>query len=205
MEPTTTTPSLVPAAVPDPAVAGAHEGNKGLFLIAIFELVKTALFLVVAAGVFHLVNRDAQVELTKLLHAFRISGDSHLVKDLLLKANLLTDPRKRVLGGVLVFYAVLHATEGIGLLLRKRWAEYITVVMTGFFIPYEIYILIHHTTHSKVAPLVPPDQKWIAIFSQHLFLLKILVLIANVGIVGYLIYHLRRHQPHPVTGRPDAA
>lgn len=206
MEPLTTTPTpTAPAAVPHPTTKGAHEGNKGLLLIAVFELVKTVLFLIAAAGMFHLVNRDTQLELRKLLHVFRISGDSHFVAGLLPKAADFIDPHKLSFTGLLVLYAALHATEGIGLLLKKRWAEYITVIMTGFLIPYEIYILIHHTTHSKIAPLVPPDQKWIAIFSQHLFLLKVLVLLGNVAIVAYLIYHLRRHQPHPLTERPDAA
>ena len=191
----TTTP---PAAVPDAPVhvrAEAHTGNGGIFFIAIFELVKAVLFVIAAAGVFHLVNRDTEVELTKLLHVFRISGDSHFVKDALLRANLITDPTKRILSGLLLLYAALHATEGTGLLLRKRWAEYITVIMTGIFIPYEMYLLIHHTAHARVVTLVPPEQKWVALFSQHVFVWKILVLIGNVGIVCYLIYHLRHNHP----------
>ena len=179
-----------------------HTGNKGLFLIAVFEVIKAGLFLVAAAGVFHLVNRDTEVELTKLLHAFRISGDSHFVKEALLKADLITNPTKRVVSGLLLLYAALHATEGTGLLLRKRWAEYITVIMTGIFIPYELFILIHHTTHSRVTPLVPPDQKWVALFSQHLFVWKILVLIGNVGIVCYLVYHLRHNHPAKMAKAP---
>ena len=198
----TTTP---PATVPDTSVHGVAEeytGNGGIFFIAIFELIKTVLFVVAAAGVFHLVNRDTEVELTKLLHIFRISGDSHFVRDALVRANLITNPTKRVLSGLLLLYAALHATEGTGLLLRKRWAEYITVIMTGIFIPYELYLLLHHTTHARVIALVPPDQKWIALFSQHVFVWKILVLIGNVGIVCYLIYHLRHNHPARVLKAP---
>ena len=197
---TTTPPEAPPAAVP--AAAVEHTGNQGIFLIAVFELVKAVLFVAAAAGVFHLVKRDTQVELTKLLHAFRISGDSHFVKDLLLKANVITDPTKRILSGLLLLYAALHATEGTGLMLRKRWAEYITVIMTGIFIPYELYLLIHHTTHARVLQVVPADQKWVTLFSQHIFVWKILVLIANVGIVCYLIYHLRHN--HPAKHAPPA-
>ena len=175
--------------------AEEHTGNKGLFLIAIFEVVKAGLFLMAAAGVFHLINRDTQVELTKLLHAFRISGDSHFVKSMLPKAADFIDPHKRVFGGLLLLYAALHATEGLGLLLRARWAEYFTIAMTAIPIPYELYLLIHHTTHARVPQLVPPDQKWIALFSQHIFVWKILVLIGNVGIVCYLVYHLRHNHP----------
>ena len=191
----TTTPAA-PTAVPVPNVAEPPAGNRGLLIIAVFEVVKAVLFVVAAAGVFHLVKRDTQVELIKLMHAIRISGDQAFVKDLLLRSKLITDPTKRIISGLLLLYAVLHATEGIGLLLRKRWAEYITVIMTGIFIPYEIYILIHHTTHSKVAALAPAAQQIPGLFSQHIEVLKIIVLIGNIAIVWYLIYHLRRSGGH---------
>ena len=192
----TNTPTAAPAAVPTPAVDRMPAGNRGLLLIAVFEVLKAVLFLVAAAGVFHMVKRDTQVEMIKLLHAFRISGDRAFIKSLLLRANVITDPTKRILSGVLLLYAVLHATEGIGLLLRKRWAEYITVIMTGIFIPYELFILIHHTAHSKAATIAPAEQQIPALFSQHIIVLKIAVLIGNVAIVWFLIYHLRRSGRH---------
>ena len=206
----THTPTAAPAAVPVPAVARVHAGNRGLLLIAVFEVLKAVLFLVAAAGVFHMVKRDTQVEMIKLLHAFRISGDRAFIKGLLLRANVITDPTKRILSGVLLLYAVLHATEGIGLLLRKRWAEYITVIMTAVFIPYEIFILIHRTTHSPVAEHAPPDQQIPALFGQHIEVLKIAVLIGNVAIVWFLIHHLRRGGGHGARhalppNEPDAA
>ena len=71
-------------------------GDRGVFLLAIFDLLKTVLFLVGAAGIFHLVDRNTHVELTRLLHVFRINGDHALIRDLLLKANLITDPDKRI-------------------------------------------------------------------------------------------------------------
>lgn len=195
-----------PASAAVPASRVLKE-NGGLFLIAIFELVKTVLFLVAAAGVFHLVNRSTQVELTRLLHVFRVNNDWKLVKLLLTKADLI-DPYKVRISIILVVYAALHATEGIGLLLRKRWAEYFTVIMTALPLPYEVYLLVHHTTHSRLAPLVPEAQRTEFIFT-HWVLLKILVLVGNVAIVAYLAYHLyheRKRGPHPrqdkKTGQP---
>ena len=175
---------------------GKRAGDKGLYLIGVFEIVKTVLFLIAAAGVFHLVNRNTQVELTKLLHAFRISGDRAFIKGLLLKANLMTDPGKRILSGVLLLYAALHATEGIGLLLRKRWAEYFTVIMTALPLPFEIYILVHHAKHSTLSNLVPADQTLPVLLSSHVFALKVAALIINVGIVLYVIRTLRQGGKH---------
>ena len=43
-------------------------------------------------------------------------------------------------------YAALLATEGVGLCLRKRWAEYLTVVITASLLPLEIYELWRRVT-----------------------------------------------------------
>jgi uncharacterized membrane protein (DUF2068 family) len=65
-------------------------------------------------------------------------------------------------------YAGLLLTEGTGLLLRKRWAEYFTIITTAGLIPLEIYELVHHATTVKTV-----------------------VLAVNVVIVAYLIAHVR--------------
>ena len=208
MDPTTTTDA---AAVPAAAVAEVRAGSRGLLLIGGFEIFKAVFFVIAAAGVFHLVKRDTQVELIKLLHAFRISGDHAFIKDLLLRSNVITDPAKRILSGILLLYAALHATEGIGLVLRKRWAEYFTVIMTALPLPVEVYWLIHHTTHSAAAFHAPSVQQVPAVFSQHVIVLKIVVLLSNVAIVAYLLYHLvrsaRRESGHalPAERRETAA
>ncbi len=66
-------------------------------------------------------------------------------------------------------YAGLLLTEGTGLLLRKRWAEYFTIVTTAGLIPLEIYEIVRHLTAAKVV-----------------------VLLINAAIVLYLIVRVRR-------------
>jgi len=51
-------------------------------------------------------------------------------------------------------YAALEGTEGIGLAMRRRWAEYLTVIATGILIPYEAYEVINHATLFKVGALL---------------------------------------------------
>src|SRR6476469_711472 len=50
----------------------------------------------------------------------------------------------------LLAYGVLELVEGVGLWLAKRWAEYLTVVATGAFLPYEVYELTKSVTVTKV-------------------------------------------------------
>jgi uncharacterized membrane protein (DUF2068 family) len=67
-----------------------------------------------------------------------------------------------------IAYALLEGTEGVGLAMRRRWAEYLTVIATGLLIPYEIYEVIHHVTLFKVGALL-----------------------LNLAVVGYLAYRKR--------------
>jgi uncharacterized membrane protein (DUF2068 family) len=67
------------------------------------------------------------------------------------------------------FYAGLLITEGTGLLLVKRWAEYFSVIVTGSFIPLEVWELFRRFSAAKV-----------------------LVIILNIAIVVYLLGRLRR-------------
>ncbi len=67
------------------------------------------------------------------------------------------------------FAAALFATEGIGLLMQKRWAEYFTSIVTASFIPLEIYEIARRPGALKIA-----------------------LLAVNAIIVIYLIWRLNR-------------
>jgi uncharacterized membrane protein (DUF2068 family) len=50
-------------------------------------------------------------------------------------------------------YAVVFAVEGIGLVRKRLWAEWLTVVVTASFIPFEIYELARRLSGPKVVAL----------------------------------------------------
>lgn len=51
-------------------------------------------------------------------------------------------------------YGLLEAFEGTGLLLRRRWAEYLVLLATCAFIPLEVDELIRHPTPFKAIAFV---------------------------------------------------
>ena len=55
---------------------------------------------------------------------------------------------------VVLAYAVVEGTEGVGLAMRRRWAEYLIVVATGLFIPYEVWEVVHRVTLFRVGGLL---------------------------------------------------
>ena len=156
-------------AVPVPAFRAARAGNQALIIIGVFKLLKAALFLAAALGVLSIVHKDTQVELKRVLHVFRISGDRVVIQQLLLRANLIDSPHKKIISCVLAFYAGLFATEGTGLMFRKRWAEWFTAILTSTGIPIEVYELFHRPNGLKIAAFG-----------------------LNVLIVWFLVVHLRR-------------
>jgi uncharacterized membrane protein (DUF2068 family) len=68
------------------------------------------------------------------------------------------------------FYAAMLLTEGTGLAFGQRWAEYFTIIATSSFIPVELYEIFRHVT-----------------------LMKLVLLLINLAVVGYLAMELRRY------------
>ena len=63
---------------------------------------------------------------------------------------------------------MLYAVEGTGLLLLKKpWAEWLTVILTGLFIPVEVYEVFRRPGPARIV-----------------------VLVVNVAIVAYLVFEV---------------
>ena len=50
-------------------------------------------------------------------------------------------------------YGVLEAIEATGLACQRRWAEWLTVLVTASLLPFEVYELVRQPTVVKVAML----------------------------------------------------
>ena len=51
-------------------------------------------------------------------------------------------------------YAAIQVAEGVGLWSLKRWGEYLAVVATGAFLPFEVYELTEKITWIRVTAFV---------------------------------------------------
>ena len=59
-----------------------------------------------------------------------------------------------LVGGVLLVYGLIEGIEGIGLWVQRRWAEYLTFVVTTSLLPLEIYELANRATVFKAIAFV---------------------------------------------------
>jgi uncharacterized membrane protein (DUF2068 family) len=136
------------------AAVGRIGHERGLLLVGLFKLSKAIFFTAVGAGALHLVHRDVGDVLLHIVDALRLDGESHFVRLLMDKAQLV-DPHKLREAGTLSFlYAAVCVVEGTGLVLEKRWAEYFTVILTAMGLPWESYELMERFSPYKVGLLV---------------------------------------------------
>jgi uncharacterized membrane protein (DUF2068 family) len=139
-----------------------------LRLIGLFKYFKAALLVAVGIGAFKLLHKDLAAVLTHWIEACGLDPGAHLLDAAIGKvANLGPAQIKKIAFGSFL-YAALFIAEGTGLWLRKRWGEWLTVIITGSLVPVEIYELHRHFSAAKVG-----------------------VLVVNLIIVAYLIYHIR--------------
>lgn len=141
-----------------------------LVLIGLFKLLKALLLIAVGIGAIRFLHKDVASTVMHWTQVLRVDPDNRFVHRLLVKIFRVTPKQLKELSVGTFFYAGLFATEGIGLLLRRRWAEYFTIVTTGGLIPLEIFELARDFTATKLV-----------------------VLSLNVLIVAYLVARVRSH------------
>lgn len=144
----------------------------GLRIIAGFKLAQGLLLALVGTGLFILITKDADAQVAHWLAALQIDTDNDLMRRLLSRLDAISPVKFQRLGIGAFVYAGLLLTEGTGLLLRKRWAEFLTVVVTGSFLPFELFEVAKHFTFAPLA-----------------------LLIANGAIVWYLVGALMNKHP----------
>jgi uncharacterized membrane protein (DUF2068 family) len=121
-----------------------------LALIGLFKLFKALLLIAVGIGAIRFLHRDLAATVMHWVQVLGVDPDNRFVHRLLVRAFRVSLKQLRELSVGTFLYAGLFATEGIGLLLRKRWAEYFTIVSTGGLVPLEIYELARHFTVTKL-------------------------------------------------------
>jgi len=75
-----------------------------------------------------------------------------------------------VLALTAIVYCVLEGTEAVGLWYERRWAEYLTVIATAGFLPFEVYELTKRVTIVRITALVVNVAVLVyLVWSKHLF------------------------------------
>jgi len=142
--------------------------DRLLRLIALFKFFKAGLLIALGVGAFRLLHKDLGGVLEHWIAALRLDPGQHFLDIALAKASNVSPAQIKKVGVGSFVYAALFLTEGTGLWLRKRWGEWLTVVITSSLVPVELYEIHRHPSA-----------------------VKLVVLAINIAIVVFLIYYMR--------------
>jgi uncharacterized membrane protein (DUF2068 family) len=153
-----------------------------LKLIALFKIGKGALLLLLGFSLLFLNARVGWLDkLSDWVDAEILLGHTKLVTFLLNKSQaILAGGQLRATGFLALFYCGVLFTEGIGVYLQMRWAEFLMIVATGALIPLEVRHLWHRPSVAAV-----------------------LILLVNCFIVWFLYRVLKRDKADVEVNRPS--
>lgn len=143
--------------------------DRGLLAIGIFKLAKSIFFFLVGFGALKLLHKDLGDVAMQIAQALHRDPEGRFVTFLMEQADRIDAHRLREIGFATFAYSGLALTEGIGLMLEKVWAEYLTTILTVMFLPWELFELARDPN-----------------------LMRLSLLLANLVVLAYLIWLLRR-------------
>ena len=142
--------------------------------IALYKLVKVLLLLLAAYGELRLHDATLSAKLVTWAQGRPLGLEHQLVTRGLEWFSGLSEAKIHALRIGTFTYAAVFAVEGVGLWMQKRWAEWLTTLITGSLIPLEVWEFAHRPNLGKAA-----------------------VVLGNVAIVVYLVWHVRAKGRNP--------
>jgi uncharacterized membrane protein (DUF2068 family) len=147
-----------------------------LYVIIAIKLLKGLLFLALAIMAYTLSDNDLPAEYHHLLHWLRLNPEKKFWSDMALQVGKITEANVLWVAVGTMVYSLFSLVEGVGLIFRVSWAGWLALGESAFFIPIEIFELVHRPT--KVV---------------------FFILVLNIFIVWYLFanrHRLYRHHHH---------
>lgn len=150
-----------------------------LRLIALFKLLKAVVLLAIGFGALRMLRGDAVDVALTWAERLNIHPQNRYIDAALDRLSSIDQRTLASVGAGAFVYAALLVVEGVGLWRQRRWAEYVTVVITASFIPFEIQEALKRASAPRIA-----------------------VIVLNAVIVGYLAWRLRAERGAQPVPRP---
>jgi uncharacterized membrane protein (DUF2068 family) len=145
--------------------------DKILWLIGAGKIFYGLILLAVGIGAFNLIGKNLSAELWHLIQGWNVDFHNRYIQMLFRKVSAMDGQKLYFLTIVTFAYAAVFFVEGIGLILNKYWAKWLVVVVTGSFIPEELYHLLR-------------QFGW----------LDFVLVFLNASSVAYLIWRIKTHE-----------
>src|SRR2546425_12685583 len=149
-----------------------------LYAIIVIKLGKGLLFLTLAIVAYTLSDNDLPAEYKNFLHHLRVNPERKFWADLAVQVGQLTEVNVLWAAAGTLVYSLFSLVEGVGLIFRVSWAGYLAIGESAFFIPIEIYELVHRSGQDPAR-------------SSHPITLPVIIVV-NIVIVWYLLQNRHR-------------
>jgi uncharacterized membrane protein (DUF2068 family) len=142
-----------------------------VFLIGIFRLFKAFLLLLAGLASVGLMSPENGERIRRWLASIPYGDDHQWLRHLLGMVAGMDEKRAMIVAIAAFSYAALFIVEGTGLILGRAWAEWVTVIATASFVPFEAFELVRRASVAKG-----------------------ILLVVNFAIVIYLVWRIRGRQ-----------
>ena len=114
-----------------------------LYAIIGIKLGKGLLLLLLAAGVYTLSDDNLPQQFRETLQFFHIDPEKQFFTELANKISHITPANVLWIARGTGLYSLFSLVEGVGLVFRVSWAGWMAIGESVFFIPIEVYELLH--------------------------------------------------------------
>jgi uncharacterized membrane protein (DUF2068 family) len=156
-----------------------------LYFIVAIKLIKGVALLLLALGVFSLANKDLSDVFDQFLRWVHLDPERSFFQGIGDWLDTITPTNVRVVASGTFLCGLFLLVLGLGLAFRAKWAIWLAIGESAFFIPIEIFELVRHRRPGALGQprpeLFPHPKIGLAI-----------VLALNVAIVWYLLKNRKR-------------
>jgi uncharacterized membrane protein (DUF2068 family) len=114
-----------------------------LWFIIVTKLLKGTLALLLAFGVYKLAGRDLGNLFDQTLRVIHLDPENRFLSDIGDKLETITPTNMKWVATGTFLYSLFSLVEGVGLMFRVPWAGWMAIGESAFFIPIEIFELVH--------------------------------------------------------------
>ncbi len=157
-----------------------------LYFIAICKLAKGVMLLLLAAFFYDLAGKDLPDVFDKFLAWVRVDPEHLFFRNISEWLAVVTPGNVRATALTLFIYGIFLLVGGTGLAFRAKWAIWLTIGESAFFMPIEIFELTR--PHPRVEPGDEPRPQ----LFHHPKIGLLIVLTLNIIIVWYLLKNRQR-------------
>ena len=147
--------------------------------VAILELLKGAVVLLTAAGVFSLIHRNVHEIAVHLVEHAHLNPASKYPQIFIEAASHFQDSRLVLLALGAAAYSAIRFVEGYGLFNERAWAEVLASVSGAVYVPIELWEIVRQPS-----------------------LLHVTILLINLGVVAIMVRALLRRRLNPTSEEP---